>query len=139
MFCLCNLGILVAAVTMVLGQLLIFCTILFFMLMLPPILPFLLSTLVVDCRQVASWLRHPNVCFRLAITGKKKMEVRLLGLIPLQGSVTRTRIMHAIPTVGLAFMNDPVRSIATTLDSLTPVPIEVVLNLMQVETTFLPS
>jgi hypothetical protein len=46
--------------------------------------------------------------------------------------------MHAIPTVGLAFMNDPVRSIATTLDSPTPVPVEVVLNLMQVKRHFFP-
>jgi hypothetical protein len=135
MFCLCNLRMLVAAVTVVLSRLLIFCTILFFSLLLLPILPLLFSALVIDCCQVAGWLRHPNVCFCFAITGKKKTEVRLLSLIPLQGIVTHTRIMHAVPTVGRTFMKDPVRPIARALDSLTPVPVEVVLDF---RTTFLP-
>jgi hypothetical protein len=106
--------------------------------MLPPILPLFFSALVVDCRQVDGWLPHSNVCFCFAIAGKKKTDLRLLGLIPLQRSVTRTRIMHAIPTVGLTFMNNPVRSTARALDSLTPVPVEVVLNLMQVKQNFVP-
>ena len=63
MFFLSHLGMLVAAVTVVLGILLILRTIFLFFLLFPPIVPLLLSALVIDCRQVAGWLRQPNVCF----------------------------------------------------------------------------
>jgi hypothetical protein len=70
---------LVAAAYVVLGILLILRTVFLFFLLFPPILPLLLSALVIDCRQVAGWSRQPNVCFRFAIAGKKETEVRLFS------------------------------------------------------------
>ena len=46
--------------------------------------------------------------------------------------------MHAFPTVALTFVNNPVRPLTSALVSLTPVPVKVFLDLVQIEGYFVP-
>jgi hypothetical protein len=60
-----------------------------------------------------SWLlaASSKCLFLLYRHRKKKMEVRVLSFIPLQRWATSTRIMHAVPAVGLTFIKNPVSPI----------------------------